>query len=98
VGEADYRNLQGFYRFYPRGRSLSGFYIGSRGGIHHVSVDNRAGTFFGVGFEFGYTWLGSERHFSVTIGADPTRLLGGTSTDVSLVVPTVRIVPLGWAF
>jgi hypothetical protein len=99
VGEADYRNLQGFCRFHPPGRSLSGFYVAGRGAIHHVSVDNTSGTFFGVGFELGYTWpLGSDPDVSVSIGAGTTRLLGGAFTDVSLVVPTVRVVDFGWAF
>lgn len=101
MGEADYRNLQGFYRFYPQGRPLSGFYVGGRGGVHRVSADGESGTFFGMGFELGYTWLlGSKCHFSVSIGigAGATRLFGGDLKDVSLVVPTIRLVNLGWAF
>ena len=99
VGDAEYRNLQGFYRYYPQGLSLSGFYVGGRGGLHRVSVDDKSGTFLGVGFELGYTWLlGSQRNFSVSIGAGATRLFGGDLNDVSLVVPTVRLVNLGWAF
>jgi hypothetical protein len=99
LGETDYRNLQGFYRFYPQGRSLSGFYVGGRGGVHRLSADGESGTFFGLGFEVGYTWLlGPERHFSVSIGAGATRLFGGDLRDVSLVVPTIRVINLGWAF
>jgi hypothetical protein len=34
----------------------------------------------------------------VSIGAGATRLFGGKLGEVSLVVPTLRVINLGWAF
>jgi opacity protein-like surface antigen len=96
---ADYKNFQGFYRYYPQGRALNGFYLGARGGLHRVSADGEAGNAMGLGFEIGYTWLlGSKKHFVVSIGAGATRLFGGDLEDVSLTIPTLRVVNLGWSF
>lgn len=96
---ADYGNVAGFYRYYPQGNALSGFYVGGRGGVHRVSASGDSGVFFGVGFELGYDWLlGREKNFSIGIGAGATRLFGGDLDGVSLAVPTVRLVNIGWAF
>lgn len=99
VDDADYRNLQAFYRYYPQNDAMSGFYVGGRFGGHRVSLDDEAAGFFGVGFEIGYNWLlGKERNFSVGMGAGATRLFGGSLDGVSLTIPTVRLVNLGWSF
>lgn len=97
--DAHYRNFQGFYRYYPQGAALTGFYIGGRGGVHRVSDDDQAGHAFGLGFELGYGWLfGARRNFAVSIGAGATRLFGGDLSGHSLVVPTLRLVNVGWSF
>jgi hypothetical protein len=99
LDDANYRNLQAFYRYYPQRASLTGFYIGGRAGVHRVSGDNDAGNAFGLGFEVGYSWLfGAERHFGVSIGAGATRLFGGDLDDASFVIPTVRLINVGWSF
>jgi hypothetical protein len=99
VDDADYGNLAAFYRYYPQGRALDGFFIGGRSGVHRVSAGGESGAFFGVGFELGYDWLmGAEQQFSVGIGAGATRLFGGSLEGVSLTVPTVRLVNVGWRF
>jgi hypothetical protein len=96
LGDVDYRNLQGFYRYYPQGASLTGFFIGGRGGVHRVSADDDGGNAFGLGFELGYGWLfGAERNFAVSVGAGATRLFG---SDRSVVLPTLRLVNIGWSF
>lgn len=96
--EANYRNVQAFYRYYPAGDSLSGFYVGGKAGAHRVSVDEAAATFAGVGFDLGYTWLlGTKRHFAVSLGAGATRLFGGDLRGVSLTVPNLR-ANIGWSF
>ena len=98
-GDSDYRNLQGFYRYYPQGASLTGFYIGGRGGLHRVSDDGDSGHAFGLGFEIGYGWLfGAKRNFAVSAGAGATRLFGGDLNGASAVIPTLRLVNIGWSF
>lgn len=99
IDDADYGNLAAFYRYYPQGRALDGFFIGGRSGVHRVSAGDDSGVFFGVGFELGYDWLlGREKNFSVGIGAGATRLFGGSLDGVSLTVPTLRLVNVGWRF
>jgi hypothetical protein len=98
-GDADYVNVAAFYRFYPQRAALSGFYIGGRGGVHHVESGGDAGEYFGLGFELGYTWLlGADRHFAVSIGAGATRLFGGDVEGVPLTIPTLRLLNVGVAF
>jgi hypothetical protein len=97
--EANYRNASVFYRYYPQREALNRFYIGGRGGLHHVSAGDSSGQFFGLGFELGYSWLlGPQRNVSVSTGAGATRLFGGSLDGVSLTVPTLRLVNLGWSF
>lgn len=97
--DADYRNVQAFYRYYPQGASLTGFFIGGRGGVHRVSADGDAGHAFGLGFELGYGWLfGADRNFAVSIGAGATRLFGGDMDEASVFLPTLRLVNIGWSF
>ena len=66
---------------------------------HRVSVDEASGAFFVIGVELGYNWLlGHERNFSVGVGASGTRLFGGSLDGVSLTLPAVRLVNIGWSF
>lgn len=96
---ARYGNASAFYRYYPVGKALNGFFVGGRGGVHRVSYARDAGVFYGLGVEVGYDWLlGERKNFSVGIGAGVTRLFGGSLDGVSLTVPTVRLVNLGWSF
>ncbi len=97
--DATYSNFQAFYRYYPQGMSLTGFYIGARGGVHRVSDDLGSGHAFGLGFELGYGWLiGPKRNFAISLGGGATRLFGGDLTRHSLVFPTIRLVTIGWSF
>ena len=99
LDDADYRNFQAFYRYYPQGASLTGFYLGGRGGVHRVSEGREAGNAFGLGFEIGYGWLlGAKRNFAVSVGAGATRLFGGDVEGASALIPTLRLVNLGWSF
>lgn len=94
--DADYRNFQAFYRYYPQGASLTGFFIGGRGGVHRVSADDETGQAFGLGFELGYGWLfGSKRNFAVSVGAGGTRLFGGDIEKGSVFLPTLRLINVG---
>jgi hypothetical protein len=97
--DADYQNVAAFYRYYPQGRALNGFFVGGRGGVHHVSFVAESGLAYGLGFEIGYDWLlGRERNFAISIGAGATRLFGGDIDGASVAFPTVRLVNLGWRF
>ena len=99
IDDASYRNLQAFYRYYPQGAALTGFYIGGRGGVHRVSLDDEAAHTFGLGLEIGYGWLlGRERNFALSLGVGATRLIGGDLDGVSPVIPTFRLVNVGWSF
>ena len=82
------------FRFYPQGAALSSFYIGPRVGFYRVDeVDDNPESSLGVGFELGYTWLlGANRNFNVSLGAGATKLCAGP------VVPTIKLLNVGWAF
>ena len=99
IDDASYRNLQAFYRYYPQGAALTGFYIGGRGGVHRVSLDDEAANAFGLGLEIGYGWLfGKDRNFALSLGLGATRLFGGDIDGASPVIPTFRLVNVGWSF
>jgi hypothetical protein len=98
-GSVDYTNVQGFYRYYPQNAALTGFYLGGRGGVHRLTGRRDSAHVFGAGFEIGYSWLfGAERHFAVSLGAGATRLFGGDLEGASVVIPTLRLVNIGWSF
>jgi hypothetical protein len=94
---ADYRNVGGFWHFYPGGRPLHGFYIGGRVQVHHGSNGVESATLGGVGFELGKNWIIGRRTL-VGVGAGVTRLFGGPLAGDSLTLPTFRIANVGVAF
>jgi hypothetical protein len=55
VDGSDYGSLNGLYRYYPQGAGLSGFFLGGRAGLYHLSDEGDSGSAFGLGFEIGYT-------------------------------------------
>jgi hypothetical protein len=97
--DVDYRNVHAFYRYYPQEASLTGFYIGAVAGLHRVSDDRESGNAAGIGFELGYSWLlGSQRNFAISVGGGATRLFGRAVGGGSMLVPTLRLVNIGWSF
>ena len=100
VDNDDFANLGVFWRYYPQEAALVGFFVGPRAAFYRVSDNDDTGSALGLGFELGYTWLmGSDRNFAISIGLGATRLFGGDlGEDVSVTLPTVRLVNLGWAF
>jgi len=94
---ADYRNVGGFWHYYPGGRALQGFYIGGRVQLHHGSTLTESATLGGVGFELGKNWIVGRRTL-VGIGAGATRLFGGALAGESLTLPTFRIANVGITF
>lgn len=98
-GDFDYVNGNGLFRYYPQANTLTGFFLGGRGGVYHISNGHEGAVFYGAGFEIGYDWLlGTRRNIGLSIGVGATRLFGGDLPGASLTVPTLRLVNLGIAF
>ncbi len=98
-GDEKYKSLNGFVRYYPQGAALTGFYLGGRLGVHQVTDDGDDDHAFGLGVDLGYSWLlGVDRRFYVGIGIGATRLFGGDIDHGSVVLPTVRLVNVGFSF
>lgn len=95
-----YRNLAAFYRYFPQERAPAGFFIGPRAGVYRVSdFQNDTQTVVGFGVEIGYTWLlGSSESFALSLGGGVSRLVGIDEVDAEGVLPTLRLVNVGWAF
>lgn len=105
--EETFANASAFYRYYPR-EAFGGFFFGVRGGYYKVTVqvdqeddtsEEESGDFFGFGIDIGYSWLlGAEERFNVSLGIGAVRLFGGDLEDVTLTLPTVRLINVGIAF
>ena len=103
VDDFEYRNGTALLRYYPQGAALKGFFLGGRTGVYHVSNEDGTGddsaTFFGAGFEIGYTWLmGPRQRVGVSIGAGANRLFGSDLDGATLTIPSVRVINVGIAF
>ena len=98
-GEVRYTSLNGFYRHYPSG-ALAGFYLGGRLGVHRGSTQDDEGHVYGFGVDIGYSWLlGSNRNFYVGLGIGATRFFGGDmDTDGRVILPSLRLLNVGFAF
>jgi len=94
----DYKNAGGVLRYYPSD-ALHGFFLGGRTGVYRLSAIAESATFYGAGFEVGYTWLlGRRENVAVSIGAGVNRLFGGELSGASLAIPSLRLVNIGYAF
>jgi hypothetical protein len=99
AGGFGYTIAGGFVRFYPQRRAVSGFYLGGRFGLHHVSDDAASDNFNGAGFELGYNWvIGKRPRLLVGLGVGATRLFGGSLSGVPLTIPTARLANIGIVF
>jgi len=98
-GETNYKSLNGFVRYYPSG-ALTGFHLGGRLGVHRGTTDDDEGHVYGLGVDIGYSWLlGSRRKFYVGLGIGATRFFGGDlDTDGRVILPSIRLVNVGFAF
>lgn len=96
-GEEDYLNADVFWRFYPSGRPLNGWAFGAKVGLTNVPDQ---GTYPGYGFDINRSWiLGVNDNFYVGLGFGLKRLIGADDEDFGLeVIPTFRIVNVGYAF
>ena len=98
-GYEEYRSVNGFYRYYPQGAALTGFFIGGRIGYYRVSDYDDDFNAFGVGIDIGYSWLlGQSQSFYVGLGIGANRLFSGDLHDDSATLPTIRLVNIGFAF
>lgn len=66
-------------------------------------IDEADGTFYGVGIDIGYSWLlGKNENFYVSLGIGAIRLFGGDldedTYDVTLTLPTIRLINIGLGF
>ena len=96
--EADYYSGRVFWRYYPSG-APGKFFFGLDAGVTSLEESNETHTVFGGGFELGYNWLlGRRKNFYVSLGAGMDRLFGGDLNDASAVIPTVRIINVGFSF
>ena len=98
IDEIGYKNANGVLRYYPSA-ALHGFFLGGRTGVYRLSAVSESATFYGGGFELGYTWpLGRRQNIAVSMGAGVNRLFGGELSGASLAVPSIRLVNVGIAF
>jgi hypothetical protein len=98
----DYFNADVFYRYYPSGRSLEGWAFGIKLGVTKVTD---FGSYLGLGFDINHSWLmGRNDNFYVGLGFGLKRLYGTPGEDedpfddVLKIIPTFRIVNVGFAF
>ena len=98
-GDTNYKSLNGIVRYYPSG-ALTGFHLGGRLGVHKGSNKEDEGHVYGLGVDVGYSWLlGSSRRFYVGLGIGATRFFGGDlDTDGRVVLPSIRLINVGYAF
>jgi hypothetical protein len=92
-----YTNADVFWRFYPSGVPFDGWAFGAKVGITGISD---ASNYFGFGFDVNRSWLlGASNNFYVGVGFGLKRLVGASEVDnAPAVIPTVRIVNVGFAF
>jgi len=91
----DYRNLDAFVRFYPQGSPLQGWALGAKAGITQLPG---SGTYPGFGFDVNWSTLtGADDRFYIGLGFGLKRLLvGGDEFLTPQIVPTLRLVNIGW--
>jgi hypothetical protein len=100
----NYSNVSALARYYPQGAALTGFFVGGKLGVHHVSDDyefrdDESSTAVGVGVDVGYNWLvGKDRKFAISIGMGATRLFGENTTGAGFTIPNIRVINIGFAF
>lgn len=100
TGDEDtkYYNGRVFWRYYPSG-AYSGFFFGLDTGLTSLEENSDSHTVLAAGFELGYNWLlGARRKFYVSLGAGADRLFAGDLGDATAVIPTIRIINIGFAF
>ena len=76
-----------------------GFYRGGRLGVHRGTVHKDEGHTFGLGIDIGYAWLlGANQNFYIGLGIGATRFFGGDLKEDRVVLPSIRLLNIGFAF
>jgi hypothetical protein len=89
-----YLNADAFFRYYPSGAVFEGWSFGGKLGVTSVE----GGSYLGYGFDVNHSWLlGANNNFYVGLGFGLKRLIGAEDHMLD-VVPTIRVVNIGWAF
>jgi hypothetical protein len=93
----DYLNADLFWRYYPQGLPFQGWSFGVKAGLTDIPDH---GTYPGYGFDVNRSWLlGGDNNFYVGLGFGLKRLIGVGDENLDLeVIPTLRIVNVGFAF
>lgn len=88
-------NADVFWRFYPSGEHFEGWNFGVKAGVTRQD----SGTYPGLGFDANRSWLlGRNNNFYVGIGFGLKRLFGDIPPEEWEVIPTFRIINVGFAF
>lgn len=90
-----YLNADLFWRFYPDRdpKPFQGWSFGLKAGVTHLDQK----TYAGAGFDIDRSWLlGKNENFYVGVGGGLKRLMGhGVGLKI---IPTIRLVNIGYAF
>ena len=93
--ESTYYNADVFWRFYTSGNHFDGWNFGVKAGVTRIED----GTFPGFGFDVNRSWLaGKNDNFYVGLGFGLKRLIGDFAEDETRLIPTFRIINVGFAF
>jgi hypothetical protein len=94
--DADYLNLDAFWRFYPQGTPFDGWAFGAKVGVTQVASSSN----LGFGFDVNRSWLlGANENFYVGLGFGLKRIFASDDAAFDLrYIPTFRIVNIGFAF
>lgn len=93
--ESTYFNADVFMRFYASGNHFEGWNFGAKLGVTSIAD----GTFPGYGFDVNRSWLvGANDNFYVGAGIGLKRLIGDFEEDETRLIPTLRIINVGFAF
>lgn len=99
IQETSYFNGDVFARFYPSGRPFEGWSFGAKIGVTRQEVWSESSTNLGYGFDANYSWLlGVNNNFYLGLGFGLKRLIGDLPDGAWRVVPTFRIINVGFAF
>ncbi|HUG39229.1 MAG TPA: hypothetical protein VMM12_02030 [Longimicrobiales bacterium] len=98
--ESTWFNGDVFWRFYPSGSHFEGWNFGVKAGLtHQEGWSQEPGTNFGLGFDANRSWLlGKNNNFYVGVGFGLKRLFGEVPDGGLEIVPTIRVVNVGFAF
>ena len=103
--EETYANGTVFVRYYPQA-TFKGFFFGLCAGYYRVTDqelelvgDDDSEGVMGAGIDIGYSWLlGRDERMYVSVGAGAMRLFGGDLDASDVVLPTIRLINVGFAF